>query len=1389
MTSSRPPVGASLVRDVVATLRTLDRDVNSARSLDDRRALVARLSDEPAVAPEAHSLQADLLLRTWPLRPKGSRLTPWRHLPLPGPSRLAWARLALRVDPSCCRELRDSEPALWQTALDGLDLLDAPDPRALLAALFELNDAAADRALQSALPEAVARGLLSPPDAHAMLLGRDDAWAWSTLAMPWACGLSLPPSALRRALRGDHAAAALQAAAARGLWSEIRFLLREPPVDADATPDWGLLRSVIEHAGRFGDGETIGELLAIALVEPAELGNEALRALVALHHQGHFVRESHAADALALLAAGAILPGDELAGLLFVARRAIVETLPRDPDDPLWLVLAPLLARWRLAPRPSAGLLEALLWLAREARRPALLDAALGLLRGLVVDLADLDPEPIETVALLRLDDAPVAALGLLEATAGEATRGELARRLGVEACEAPDEVLAPLASQALLVLWHATPLVEQRQLLDALGPVRMPEGLVRLLQANGFNEYAHATLELRRGADDPDELMLALCAVASPADLPRLELGLLRAIEKVAMRAPTPPGAHSGFQPSYEKWLGAYGPPPPYGEEGQQLARPVAEALDAIEARWKAQHRRPAWLLSKGPRLRAELLLRALESAPPRAALLVVLLQSLLELEHPRLPAVAVRLLAHPDDNVAKLAARLLARGGGAWLSLELARGAADEDDRRARACMQALAAAGGPAAEAAALGMLGRPTMNLKKAGADALSKLASPSSVPVLLRWLGQHDNPGLRAALGEALRVALGDGCLPALLAALAGAAGDEPRQRLLVKELDGLVDVRLARALLHQAPGWEHAFFEAVADRSLSLRGAGPSALATELRTLGLRAPDGPDALPPRPLFDDAVDDLARLGWGAERATAALDHWPERFAPGHVATLRRELHRWLDAMTIWRDVRPAALLDAVLAEGPDATELVWLREAAPALGALLGALPPGDRAALWSPLERLSDRLEPLDRLDLGAALRSVLGATPGLALSPLAALLRCGLVLRRDDVERALLGVADVPDPRAVRQAILADAFGVYGPAPDDASPDDEEARLCDLVDGVARDLDDTLPARLDAIEALRPVGVSTWSWPTEPVERRQRTSKPRPRGGHAALLDAIEAWLTHSPPGPTLSVERFAEALPTEVIALVCDASAADRLADFLGFRATPALRRAYRPWLEEQAEQAIGRATAALRAALEPPQRDTLWAAPSERESLRERWRVKLTTPLAELPAAPSEASEADRATWRREALGAAPEAARRALTRLSQAPDAEWSPLVLRATQHASARVRAHALRLIRRTLDRSTYLSATRAFLRDDNATVRRSAARAVGHGRDADALPDLVALLLDPVGWVRDEALSSLALYGEAGLAAIRHGMARARPDDARRLGRAESELRSRAGAR
>ena len=176
------PAAASL-REAVARWHALDRSWSLARSVADQRAVAARLPATPDPVAEAHALQADLLRRAWSLRPPAP-LPPWRHLPLPGASRLAWARLAVLVDSSVCRELVGSEPALWATAIATLDPLDAVDPPQLIEALLTLGDPASDLRVTEALPRAVARGLLAPDRAASRLLARGDTWGWSQLGAP-----------------------------------------------------------------------------------------------------------------------------------------------------------------------------------------------------------------------------------------------------------------------------------------------------------------------------------------------------------------------------------------------------------------------------------------------------------------------------------------------------------------------------------------------------------------------------------------------------------------------------------------------------------------------------------------------------------------------------------------------------------------------------------------------------------------------------------------------------------------------------------------------------------------------------------------------------------------------------------------------------------------------------------------------------------------------------------------------------------------------------------------------------------------------------------------------------------------------------------------------------
>jgi hypothetical protein len=70
-----------------------------------------------------------------------------------------------------------------------------------------------------------------------------------------------------------------------------------------------------------------------------------------------------------------------------------------------------------------------------------------------------------------------------------------------------------------------------------------------------------------------------------------------------------------------------------------------------------------------------------------------------------------------------------------------------------------------------------------------------------------------------------------------------------------------------------------------------------------------------------------------------------------------------------------------------------------------------------------------------------------------------------------------------------------------------------------------------------------------------------------------------------------------------------------------------------------------------------------------------------------------------------------------------------------------------------------------------------------AIRSLCHGRDLPSLPRVVALLLDPIEGVREEALRGLLLLREDALPWVERARSRARPDEARRLQAALLRLR------
>lgn len=1389
-----------------------ERALAAARSIDEQRAAALALPTEVDPLPEVHAIQTRLLLRAWPLLDQ-PRLPPWRAAGLPAASRLAWARLSLLVAPADSRDLPDTGLP-WPVVLDGLDLMSAPDPLAVIAVLFSTGDEAAQRRATEALREAVVRGYAAVGEVSALLTGLLDAHAPAlraaalrSLGQPWAWSLPVGENPLQRALSSPSEAdalAALEVAGQRGLLRLIAPLVSEGPLR--------LRQEAARWVGRLGDREAIDTLLERGLAAPGWMGSVALEALVTLHHRGHFVRDEQVADVLNLLSAGARLPPPELAGLLFVGRRAFVENISTlDPDDPDWRHLLPVAAALLLAPRPPEGLLAQLARVATHARRVATAQAALQELHDLAVDASWLPRAPLEQAALARLSDHPGPSLDLLDLVGEQATRDELTDRLRLPH---DDPRALPVRSwnSALAVLWQLSSHDERLALLARVDPAQLPAGALASLTPQLSPEQREAAL-LRAGADSIETSCEALCGVAEPEELPLIERALLRVAEKAAQGPVDKPSARS-FRDAAT--------PATYGEEAQQLPPGVVAAVEAMGKRWSVRHRRPACLRSWDKRLLAELTLGLLRRDPP-AAVQAVLLRTLLSHDHPATPAVAAVALGHRDHHVAKLAARLLARRGGAWLSRELVQGAAARDERRSRACMEALASEGGPAAEPTALGFLERPNMNLKKIGTAALEKVGTAASAPALLGWLGRHDNPGFRVSLIAALRRALGVGYLAGLLAAIEAVSTNERSVRLLIEALDAQLDPPLVRSLLARSPGWSRALLEALSAGTIRLRAGSLADLADGLTAARLPVPEQTPRPPRLNAFTAAADALATQGWSAERAEAVLEAWPSFRSPDDIGKFRIYTREWLAWMMERQDTRPAPLVNAVLGS-PTPLENALIDRATPGLLALLTAAEPARRAALFPLLERLAGRLDPPGRLDLGQQVRAVLGATPGLDASPLPLLTRCGLLLTRADVERALDGVDGVPNPITLRRTILQQAFGTTGAplspreqlslpiedpdAPPGSAGPEPRVNWAALLDAalraegsghieklrivwplppavtlgaLVRELPQSSPgargAALDWMESLRPIGVERWSWPEPPAREEPDPTRawaaPEPRSDHEGQLERLGAWLRVQ--SWTGEGAQLASYLPEEVIALATTPEARRRLMVLIA-GSPQAVAAGYRGWLEAQWEASTEGDRAHLTQALEQGQREakSRWVPPGWYEQQRAKREALWATPLA-VPSSASEADQDERAQWYEQARGADPEAARLALTRLSEEPDERWRELVMSRAEQGERRVRLHALRLIRKTLPREDGLAAARWFLDDEEPGLRRMAIRSVCHGRDPSSLPRIAALLLDPVAWVRKEALAGLELYGEGALPWVKRARAQSRPDEARRL--------------
>ena len=117
--------------------------------------------------------------------------------------------------------------------------------------------------------------------------------------------------------------------------------------------------------------------------------------------------------------------------------------------------------------------------------------------------------------------------------------------------------------------------------------------------------------------------------------------------------------------------------------------------------------------------------------------------------------------LLAHRDPHVVKFVLACLGSVPGdeirgyfhTYLHL-------DQDIYTLRQALIGAKATGNRSLEPLVIPLLNHRNMNIKKTAAEYLAQYGSELAVPELLRWLGNHDNPGFRAPLQGGLRRILG-----------------------------------------------------------------------------------------------------------------------------------------------------------------------------------------------------------------------------------------------------------------------------------------------------------------------------------------------------------------------------------------------------------------------------------------------------------------------------------------------------------------------------------------------------------------------------------------------------------------------------------------------------
>ncbi|MFJ9641125.1 HEAT repeat domain-containing protein [Streptomyces sp. NPDC101178] len=1026
----------------------------------DQQALLARLlPDGAGTTPEESLVLAELHGR---LR-RGHRPLPDRRTgEWPAPVRTAWLRAELLADPAVARTEPAGEP-LYQ-AVRSIAVLDAHRPERLVAELAATTDPVLqDEALRLARAGLHA-GLLAPASVRGLLVRLLDApdtgvvrAALLELAEPWAVVVPLESAVVRGLVEawGRYAPAAGKPYASALLTTAARHGHRDLLLDiaGDVTADPAPRRQAVELLGGLAERTDIGRLLKQAAADPLLFAGPVLACLGGLHRRGHFPTVPDVGPVLGLALADHTIPAEDVATVLHTCRRAFFEALldapPTASDWPRRLDLLVALAGQGAADIPVGEAVARLLPVVAAPR------AILGAIRVL-------RPTAAEEAVLAALPTAPVEALAALEAIGGARTEAALARGLGVgeygddvaryapwavrdHAGIAP--VLRAVRGPALELLWHlTTEPARRRRLLARLDPADLPPRIAADLGAPDERELA--VLRSRPDEADPVAALLRTAEHAGTATLPLVADLLLRVAGDLGA-SEQPPSAQERRRRSREEGLRPHTSRPP-GEP--ELPDAVLAAVQALGRRLHARCRiRPVCLLdaedasAAGHALLAATVLDLVDRPGTTGAEQAVLLKALLRIPaapHTR-PRVH-RLLRSRDPHVRKHVIALLAHdtsGNDARaLSATLLPLTASPDIRTVRQALRALGAARADRSAEAVAACLGHPNMNIRKTAAETLVRAGSPAAVPHLLRRLGSDDNPGLRDALTRALRAVLGEAYAATLLAA-AEESRDERARRLLLAGLDGVPSARSVLALYAQNSPVAPALLALVADGGVRLSSGSVQDLTEPLAAMGLLTVRQDDC-GRTVVADPEVSDLLRGGWDPVSALRIAHRAvpPDPALARERPELRTQLGRWLALADSTAPVRlRLRLLWCALRLCP----APWTTEEVAVLGRYAGTVAEAFEEAVGGggPEECAVELLDAVDAVEpaLSAvqrftvverlrALRHVPSVSPALTLSLLR---RCGAVLVRADVDRALAAAHLGPDPWRTAPDVLREAFGV----------------------------------------------------------------------------------------------------------------------------------------------------------------------------------------------------------------------------------------------------------------------------------------------------------------------------------------------------------------------